>query len=696
MTAGSDCVCGTISNDSAADEVAGLLTGGPDRPKLRPSFVVTVSLVTLVAVAVTIACWGLLYPEALDQYVRNNELRGASGLSPQTVVYLAAALAGSVTATLYGFWPRLRPLLYVLGRRTSPLILVAFLPSLLDWKLWVDRALVHLLFSVTLVLATKQLVQFALNTPDLSEPVGSPSARWHDWSAARVADLGAMRKALPKSVGFWLVLLGVAWYATFFSYHTIVHHRNALSASLDLGLEENLVWNVLHRSKILFKSSPFGGPNASHLGNHATWFAFLIAPFYAISQRAETLLIIQALLMGGAAIPLYLLARRFVSTSVAVLIAYVYLLYPGLHGAALYDFHYLPLGPFFLWFVLYFVERHKWFWVVIFALIACSVREDVAFALGVLGGMWLLAGRRPIAALGIMALGVGYFLVMKGVVMSRALGGGDSFVHQYKLLVPEGDQKFSGVVKTILSNPLYTLSLVLEKQKLVYFLQILLPLAFFPLRRPIGFWAATPGLLFTLFSTEYAPLLMISFQYTTYWSAQLFPVLLLNLRWMDTRVRAGFSPPAWRWSWLAAIAMGLFTTSYQYGALLQNNTVIGGFGRYHFGIDEGDLLRRKNLGKVLAMVPPNAKVVSAENIVPQIANRADSYTLRMGVYDADYIVFVVHSGGAERRHVVEALDRGTHGVVIESGEFAMAKRGASTADNERYIARMGGRHHVDD
>ena len=399
--------------------------------------------------------------------------------------------------------------------------------------------------------------------------------------------------------------------------------------------------------------------------------------------------------MGGAAIPLYLLAKRFVDTSLAVLVAYCYLFFPGLHGANLYDFHYLPLGPFFLWFVLYFTERKCWFLVILFAIISLSVREDVAVALGFLGGLWLLAGRRPLASLGLLVLGAGYFVVMKGIVMHRAFGGGDAFVHQYKLLIPAGDKGFSGVVKTILSNPLYTLSTMLERQKLVYFLQIMLPLAFFPMRRLIGLWACIPGLLFALLSTEYPPLLKISFQYTTYWSAQLFPVMVLTLHWMDERVRAGAATKAWKWSWLSAVFMATVTTSYQYGALMQHNTTEGGFGRYHFGIDMADLDRRHDLGVILRMIPRDAKVVAAENIVPQLSNRPDAYTLRIGAFDADYIVFHLPCSRDEGKHVARALERGTHGVVIQSGEFALAKRGHSTEKNEEYIARLGGRHGED-
>jgi uncharacterized membrane protein len=487
-----------------------------------------------------------------------------------------------------------------------------------------------------------------------------------------------------------VVCLSILGYATFFGYHTVVHHRNVLSSSLDLGLEDNLVWNVLHRAP-LFKSSPLGGPTSSHLGFHATWFAFVIAPFYAIRPNAETLLIIQAFLFGAGALPLYLLGTRLVSPWLACIVSLAYLLYPGLHGSNLYDFHYLPLGPFFLWFAIYFADTRRWIWTAVFVLLALSVREDVAAGLAGLGGLMLLSGRRPIAGTVLLGTGSLYFLVMKGVIMRHAMGGGDAFVHQYKLLIPEEDASFAGVVKTILSNPVFTLDTLLERQKFVYLLQIMLPLAFLPLRRAIGLWASLTGFVFTLLSTKYPPQLMISFQYTAYWTAQLFPATLMNLRWMN-RVAAVNSShgKAWRWSWLTALGLGTLITSYQYGALLQHECTWGGFGPYHFGSDESDLKRRADLRQLLVLVPPLAKVAACENVVPQLSNRPNAYTLRLSVYDADYVLFRLPAPPFERENVLETLQTRKFGIVKEIGEFVLAKRGHPTTNNLRVIIRLGG------
>ncbi|HEY5282777.1 MAG TPA: hypothetical protein VIM14_08305, partial [Polyangia bacterium] len=118
------------------------------------------------------------------------------------------------------------------------------------------------------------------------------------------------------------------------------------------------------------------------------------------------------------------------------------------------------------------------------------------------------------------------------------------------------------------------------------------------------------------------------------------------------------------------------------------NAARGGFGTYHFGTTSEDRERRRTLYELLAMVPPKAKIVSTENIVPQVSNRAYAYTLRMGIADADYLLFNVPLGGDERSKVLEVLPQGTFGVVAERGQYVLAQRGYATDLNAGILSRV--------
>jgi uncharacterized membrane protein len=562
------------------------------------------------------------------------------------------------------------------ARRLAPLMLLGLLPFLLRWELWQTRELALAVFAGLYGVGAYFAFMMSWRAPPVFSASFSDFVR-----RATARTLGRLRGFLPVT----LVLLGALGYTAFFSYYTIQNHRNLLSASFDLGLENNLMWNVVHGGPFM-KSSPLGP--GSHFGYHATFFAYVIAPFYYFAQRPETLLVFQSAMIGAAALPLYAFAKRHIGRWSAALIAIVYLFYPPVHGSNLYDFHYLPLGVFFFWLVLYLVEAGHYKLSALAVLLTLSIREDVAAGLIVVGAYLVFAGTRPRAGAIVAGVAAAYFVVLKMIVMPRVLEGGESFIHQWAGLVPEGARSYGGVLMTVLANPVFTLNSLLEPEKYLYIAQIAAPLCFFPWRRPIGYFLSLPGFFFTLLSTKYLPLVQISFQYTAHWTAFLFVAVVANLEYLR-RPRASGSTGGWlRYrAWLAAIALATLVTTYQYGALLQQNTVRGGFGPYKFTTSDQDRRRFAELMSLIAKVPPMAKIVSSENIVPHVSSRPDSYTLRVGIFDADYLLFSTPVAGEELTNVTRALN-GDFGVVEVKGAFVLAKRGHSKASNPQVTRRL--------
>jgi len=667
----------TAGQDASAKEIADIW-----RPRLSAALT-GIGVLAMAGFSAGLCAWELWAGSALHEFVRMNGPERAPGFA---AIKFGLGGMGAVLVLAFVVLARAHLLagdkIWQLARRLSPMVLVGLLPIMFRWRLWQDnREVVFLLLGLLLVFGAQRLLQVALSTP----PVFVRSDRRSRW----FADGAALRSALTRYAPFLLVLLAATIYAVYFSYHTVVHHRNVLSSSLDLGLEENVIWNALH-SGSLFKTTPYGGPTGNLLGEHAAYLSYAIAPIYAIHQSAETILILQAVLIGAAAIPLYLVARQYLGPWLSCLVGVLYVFYPPLHGSNLYDFHYPPLAPFFLWFTLFFVLTRRTVRAVIFAILSLSVREDVSFGLMVFGLFLMITNRRARAGLWLAAAGLVYFIGMKLVIMPLQRGGQQAFIHQYAGLVGEGTKGFSGVMKTVLGNPVFTSSVIFEKDKLIYLLEIFLPLAFFPLRRPIGLLCCVPGFLFTLLSTGYRPLYQISFQYTAHWTAYLFLAVIVNLSWVGREAsRRGLFGKAWQRGWIGAITVGMLVSSYQLGGLIQHNATRGGFGTYHFGTTSEDWERRRTLRELLAMVPRKAKIVSSENIVPQVSNRAFAYTLRLGISDADYLLFSVPPSGDERAKVLEVLPPGTFGVLAERGQYVLAKRGHPTDLNSGVLTRMG-------
>jgi uncharacterized membrane protein len=232
--------------------------------------------------------------------------------------------------------------------------------------------------------------------------------------------------------------------------------------------------------------------------------------------------------------------------------------------------------------------------------------------------------------------------VIKLALMPLAGGDRDLFLTMYRSLVPPGGTSFVGVLATVVGNPGYAVSTLLERDKLVYLLQILAPLAFLPLRRPIGLLLLAPAAVFTLLATGYAPLVQISFQYTAHWTTFAFLAAVLSLSAVARPRFAGDAGgPARRRAWLGAMLAATVGCSHQYGAVLQRDTARGGFARYHFGTTDVDRERRRALDELLALVPPRASIVATERLVPQVSGRPGAYTLRVGLFAAEYALFPV-------------------------------------------------------
>jgi uncharacterized membrane protein len=630
-----------------------------------------------------LCAWELWFSKHLNDFASTNGPSRAHGFGAFASALVGTAIVVLLSLVLLALRRQVcAEAIERLSRRLSPLALLALLPLMFRWQLWQgNREVTFLLLTLLLVVGAQRLLQVAFLTEPIFDRPG-----FLDRPLADARELGQWSM---KHLPFTIVCLAAAGYAAFFAYYTVVHHWNVLSTSLDLGLEENVIWNMLH-SGSLFKTTPYGGPTGNLLGEHSAYLGFLIAPIYAICQKAETLLVLQAVLIGGAAIPLYLVANQYLGPWLSCTVAIWYVLYPPLHGSNLYDFHYPPLAPFFLWFTLYFVLSRRNIWAVVFAIVTLSVREDISLGLMVFGIFLLLSNRRPRAGLILAATGACYFVAMKLIIMPIQRGGSEAFLYMFSGLIPEGGKGFGGVLKTVIGNPAFTLGIVLDRDKLIYLFEIFLPLAFFPLRRAIGLLFCIPGFFFTLLSTGYRPLYQISFQYTAHWTAYLFIAVIANLSWLSQEAALrGREGMAWKRAWVAAISVAMLVMSYQFGAVMQRNAARGGFGTYHFGTNSEDWERRQNVRALIAMVPAKARIVSSENIVPQISNRAFSYTLRMGIADAEYLLFSVPAGGDERTRVIEAFSSGAFGVVSERGQFVLAKRGHSTDLNAGVLARMG-------
>jgi hypothetical protein len=293
-------------------------------------------------------------------------------------------------------------------------------------------------------------------------------------------------------------------------------------------------------------------------------------------------------------------------------------------------------------------------------------------------------------------VGTVWCYTLKFVVMPR-IGGGEVSTDIFKDLIPPGGKGFGAVVITVLGNPAFTMSTLAETSKLIYLLQILLPLAFIPFRRPIGLLLAIPGFFFTVLSTHYGPLVSINFQYSAPCIAFLFPGVAIGLQWLNARSaahpqQAGLAVKPQRAALVALLCLAV-PVSYQFGAVFQQHNSWGGPIQYVFGIDSHGRSRHQAAERLVRLLPPRAKVSGSAFTTPYISNRPSAYNMTAGIFDAEYIFFPSEPADLvadERGTVTRLLHGGEFGVVAIEPPFAMAKRGHSRDLNAKLLARWNG------
>jgi uncharacterized membrane protein len=638
--------------------------------------------------------WVIRASDRMAAYVRANTL------TPLGRKFVMMNMAGgaalfAVFGLVLWMWRRAAGLDIVdrVARRCAPLCLFALVPMLFHWRLWYPQPqpeLSYLVIVSAFGLCLQGLMRVALESPPVFPDHLTARA------TAGVRQLIDRARQVP-----WLptatVALGALAYAVYFSIITLQNHYRLGTSGYDLGIENNLVWNAAHFNGPLFKSSVLGGPTSTHQGLHSTWISYLIAIPYRLLPRPETLLVLQAMLIGGAALPLYAFARRHLRAWLACLVSLLFLLYPPLQGSNLYDFHYLPFAPFFLWTTLALLESGRDRWAVLSVVLTLANREDMSALLVVMGVYMVLAGRRPRAGMIVAAVGAVYFVAVKMIWMPRLLGGDQAYSDQYQDLIPHGEHGFGGVLKTVFANPGFTIASLIERDKLSYLLQIMAPLAFFPWRRPIGALCTVPGFLFTLLSTRYPALIKIGFQYTAYWTSFLFIAVVENLAWLKRGAERAVSPAvAARQrvslrAWVVALTVATIATSYQLGVVFQRNTAWGGFLKFEpGGITPEHKRRHADLYALIAQIPPDASVAANELVVAHVSSRKNAYTLKIAYNDADYLLVRLPLQGDERTPVISALRSGAYGVAAQQGDFTLFRRGLPPTTVAPFLRLIGG------
>lgn len=255
---------------------------------------------------------------------------------------------------------------------------------------------------------------------------------------------------------------------------------------VDFAVHLEVIWKLTNG---LSGAIPFSSVEANLYGS-TNWFGthfapilYLFAvPFYFL-PRPEILIVLQTLLIGSAALPLYWYAKeKSNSEASALFITCAFLLYPTLNYITIYDFEYLRFSIPALMFTFYFLYKGKRLLYLLFLVLSLLIREEVSLVTFMLGIYSFFIMRKRKLGLITSMVSIAYFGAVIGYVMPSMRSGGYLVYSSY--FIHLGNTPLE-ILWTLIIHPIYILKLFLELTKIANFILFNLPVLFLSIFSPI-------------------------------------------------------------------------------------------------------------------------------------------------------------------------------------------------------------------
>jgi uncharacterized membrane protein len=377
---------------------------------------------------------------------------------------------------------------------------------------------------------------------------------------------------IEKRIVAFLLWSGILSYTIYFGYYTIIAHYQYQTSAYDFGIVVNYFWGTFFTD--IFLHCGYFGDLGTYFTSHIELTPLLfIGPLFYLIPIPETILVGQALIIGLAALPIYLLSYHLIKSRwAALVIVFCYLINPCNHGANFYDYHQLSNIAFVLGFLIYFMVKRRTIPYFIFLILFILIKEDIGLYLVFISLYFIFFQKRYIIGFISILIGVAWFATCKFLIMPYFNTMNLTFY--YSEMVPY-KQEVTEIFKSIFINPLFTLTVMIKPEKLLYYFQMLVPFALLPFLRLRYILFFGYGLFITSLVT-YNPVYQISFQYLWYLLGGLFIASIFAL----SDIKENKSHRLKKINFKAVLTVMLILSivvSYQYGAIINRKQFKGGF-----------------------------------------------------------------------------------------------------------------------
>ncbi len=461
------------------------------------------------------------------------------------------------------------------------------------------------------------------------------------------------RNNLIASLAVWLLIL---LYIGLFGWQSIARHQAFATNAYDMGNVNQAFWNTVHGRPLHFtnwRGVELDLANDSRLAMHVEPIYFLLAPIYWLWQQPETILLLQTIILALGALPVFWLARdRLGSHLAGVLFAAVYLLFPGLEAANMWEFHAVALAAPLLLFAFYYGQKSRWFLLWFFALLAMATKEEVSLSVLVMGfyfAVWGLvqarrdrnrpdsarawltrSARNPrvVHGLALMLVAIIWFVVAVFVIVPHFEGSRSPYLSYYNQLSGNAAGGGSAGGGGVFGLVMAALRALFNPRNVQYLVDLYTPIAFLSVFSPLAMAISAPDLAINLLSTHEPMHFVEKYHYVAPLVPGIMISAILGVAWLSRQIARRTKLPE-RVAVLALTGIVLATTLYYHH--------YHGYTPLARAFESYQVTAHQRLGESIAREIPAEVAVSAQpNLNPHVSGRKTLYRFPY-IGDAEYI-----------------------------------------------------------
>ncbi|MBR6873298.1 MAG: DUF2079 domain-containing protein [Ruminococcus sp.] len=424
-------------------------------------------------------------------------------------------------------------------------------------------------------------------------------------------DIKELRFKLHKSVPWIFGVLVMGTVTAFVGTICCLYYLNHWTPCYDFGLFAQMFHNMKETGLPLITCER--DTLLSHFAVHFSPVYYLILPLYMLFPNPCFLLIVQVLIVESGIIPLLLICKNHsLSDKCCCAFTVIYALYPCFSGGCFFYLHENNfLAPLLLWFV-YFSEKKKTVPQVLFLLLVLSVKED-AFIYVIFAAAFFMASQKSFKRYLPMIIGSVIYFVIVTYALSNY--GDGVMTGRYDNYIYDQSGSLITALKAVIKNPVYVLSQCFTESKLLFILNMLVPLAFLPLltKKPSRYLLLVPFLLINLM-TEYKYQSDIGFHYCFGSGTLLIYLSVINY--------ADLKKPK-------LLLFAAFTSLIVYvGIYSPRNTYLKSY--------ENQTREREAIDTALSLIPEDASVSASTFFIANLSDRSELYQLETTKQTTEY------------------------------------------------------------